>query len=167
RIVTAVGVPQLSALLDIADKTKKYNIPIIADGGIRVSGDFAKALAAGGSSAMIGSLFAGTDEAPGEYILEDGVGYKLYRGMASRDASEEKSRVDGGKDNIYRAPEGKSGKVSYRGHAKLVIEDLMSGLRSSMSYLGARNLKEFQKNAEFVRITQAGLRESRSHDMKS
>lgn len=171
RIVTGVGVPQLSALIDIASHTAKYNIPLIADGGIRMSGDLAKALAAGGHTAMIGSMLAGTDEAPGEYILEDGVGYKLYRGMASRDASEEKLRIDGeqvsNKDSAYRAPEGKSGKVSYRGHANLVIDDLISGLRSSMSYLGAHNIKQFQKNAEFVKITQAGLRESHSHDMKA
>ena len=166
RIVTGVGIPQLSAIMEIKEKIKKYNIPLIADGGIRNSGDLSKALAAGADTAMIGSLLAGTDESPGEYILEDGVGYKLYRGMASRDASEDRSRIDGGKDGAYRAPEGRSGKVSYRGHAKLVLDDLVSGLRSSMSYLGAHDLKTFQKNAEFVRITQAGLRESHSHDMK-
>lgn len=166
RIVTGVGVPQLSALLDIAAVSQKYHIPLIADGGIRASGDLAKALAAGGSTAMIGSLLAGCDEAPGEYILEDGVGYKFYRGMASRDASDEKTKIDGGGDSNYRAPEGKSGKVPYRGKAKLVADDLLAGLRSSMSYLGARTLSEFHKNAEFVRITPAALRESYSHDMK-
>ncbi|HEY4497245.1 MAG TPA: IMP dehydrogenase [Candidatus Paceibacterota bacterium] len=172
RVVTGVGVPQLSALLDIFATAQKHKIPIIADGGIRNSGDLAKALAAGGSTAMIGSLLAGTDEAPGEYIIEDGAGYKLYRGMASRDAAEEKSRLDGSllssgsEDKTYRAPEGKSGKVPYRGRAQLVIDDLVSGLRSSMSYLGAKNLTEFQKNAEFVRISPASLRESYSHDMK-
>lgn len=166
RIVTGVGVPQLSALLDISAVAQKSNIPLIADGGIRNSGDLAKALAAGGSTAMIGSLFAGTDEAPGEYVIEDGAGYKLYRGMASRDAAEEKSRLDGGwSDGTYRTPEGKSGKVPYRGRAQLVVDDLLSGLRSSMSYLGATNLNEFQKNAEFIGISPAALRESHAHDI--
>ncbi|OGF74555.1 IMP dehydrogenase [Candidatus Giovannonibacteria bacterium RIFCSPHIGHO2_02_FULL_46_20] len=165
RIVTGVGVPQLSALLDIFVVAQKHKIPVIADGGIRNSGDFAKALAAGGSTAMIGSLLAGTDEAPGEYILEDGAGYKLYRGMASRDAALSAAFIHAERE-IYRAPEGKSGKVSYRGRAQLIVDDLLSGLRSSMSYLGAKNISEFQKNAEFVRISPAALRESHSHDMK-
>ena len=162
RIVTGVGVPQLSALLDIAAISQKHRVPLIADGGIRVSGDLAKALAAGGSTAMIGSLLAGCDEAPGEYILEDGVGYKFYRGMASRDASDDKIKIGGEGNSNYRSPEGKSGKVQYRGKTKLVIDDLLAGLRSSMSYLGAKNLNEFQKNAEFVRITSAALHESQS-----
>ena len=179
RIVTGVGVPQLSALLGTSSIARKYKVPVIADGGIRNSGDLAKALAAGGSTAMVGSLLAGTDESPGEYVLEDGAGFKLYRGMASRDAAEEKSRLDGspparltdgqaggGEEGTYRAPEGKSGKVSYRGRAQLIVDDLLSGLRSSMSYLGAKNLDEFQKNAEFVRISPASLRESHSHDMQ-
>ena len=114
---------------------------------------------------MIGSLLAGTDEAPGEYILEDGAGYKLYRGMASRDAALSAACIHAERE-IYRAPEGKSGKVSYRGRAQLIVDDLLSGLRSSMSYLGAKNISEFQKNAEFVRISPAALRESHSHDMK-
>ena len=159
RIVTGVGVPQLTAITDCFNVAAKYKVPIIADGGIRNSGDFSKALAAGASTAMIGSLLAGADESPGEYILEDGAGFKLYRGMASRDASPSAG------DGVYRAPEGKSGKVPYRGRAKNVLDDLMAGLRSSMSYLGANNLKEFQKNAEFVHITSAGLRESNTHDM--
>ena len=166
RIVTGVGIPQLSAIMDAAAMGTRAYVPLIADGGIQSSGDLAKALAAGASTAMIGSLLAGCDEAPGEYILEDGLGYKLYRGMASRDASDEKVRIDGGGDGAYRAPEGKSGKVPYRGHAKNVVEELLSGLRSSMSYLGARTITEFQKNAEFVHITPAGLRESHAHNIK-
>ncbi len=170
RIVTGVGVPQFSAILETAEACRKYNIPAIADGGIRNSGDFAKALAAGASSAMIGSLLAGTDEAPGEYILEEGASYKLYRGMASRDASNDKKHMDAetgaGADGFYRAPEGKSGKVYYRGRAKNILDELTAGLKSSMSYLGAKNLAEFRKNAEFVRITPSGLKESHSHDMK-
>jgi len=165
RIVTGVGVPQLTAVLETSTIAKKYNIPLIADGGIRNSGDFCKALAAGAQSAMIGSLLAGCEESPGEYILEDGISFKLYRGMASRDASKEKIRLDGTPDDFLRAPEGKSGKVPFRGKTKTVLEDLIGGLRSSMSYVGAKNITEFQKNAEFIRITGAGLKESHSHDM--
>lgn len=160
RIVTGVGVPQLTAIQDCYLAAARYKIPIIADGGVRNSGDLAKALAAGASTVMIGNLFAGTDESPGEYIFEDGIGYKLYRGMASRDAAPSAG------DSMYRAPEGKSGKVPYRGRAKNVLDDLIAGLRSSMSYLGARNLKDFQKNAKFIKITSAALRESNTHDMK-
>ncbi|OGF62519.1 IMP dehydrogenase [Candidatus Giovannonibacteria bacterium RIFCSPLOWO2_01_FULL_44_40] len=160
RIVTGVGVPQLTAILECAKAAAKYKVPIIADGGIRNSGDFSKALAAGASTVMIGSLFAGTDESPGEYVLEDGAGYKLYRGMASRDAAPNAG------DGAYRAPEGKSGKVPYRGRAKNVLDDLIAGLRSSMSYLGAKSLRDFQKNAKFIKITSATLRESHIHDMK-
>ncbi len=172
RIVTGVGVPQISAILETAVVAKKYHVPLIADGGIRTSGDFAKALAAGASTVMIGSLLAGTDESPGDYVFEDGAGYKHYRGMASRDASAEKIKIDSGGSptstnyDFYRVPEGKSGKVSYRGRAQNIIDDLMAGLRSSMSYLGAKTLHDFQKNAEFIRITSAGLRESHPHDMK-
>ena len=154
RIVTGVGVPQLTAIMDCFDAAEKYKTPIIADGGIKNSGDLSKALAAGASTVMIGSIFAGTDESPGEYILEDGAGYKLYRGMASRDAAPATG------DNVYRAPEGKSGKVAYRGRAKNVLDDLMAGLRSSMSYLGAKNLRDFQKNANFIHVTSSSLRES-------
>lgn len=173
RIVTGVGVPQLSAILDCAATARKLKIPIIADGGIRTSGDFSKALAAGASTVMAGSLFAGTDEAPGEYIFEDGVAYKLYRGQASRDAQQDmknrESPPAGGSDGAtgsISTPEGKAGKVSYRGSASKVVEDLIGGLRSSMSYLGAHTLEQFQKNAEFVQITQSGIRESHSHDIK-
>ena len=163
RIVTGVGVPQLTAIMDSYEAVSKYKIPIIADGGIRNSGDLSKALAAGASTVMIGSLLAGTDEAPGEYILEDGAGYKLYRGMASRDAADDKIKMDGDSSasgSGYRAPEGKSGKVAYRGRAKNVLDDLAAGLRSSMSYLGAKNLREFQKNAKFISVTQSSIRES-------
>ena len=165
RIVTGVGVPQLTAIMDCFLAASKYKIPVIADGGVRNSGDLSKALAAGASTVMIGSIFAGTDEAPGEYILEDGAGYKLYRGMASRDAADDKTKMDGaiqpaGGDSVYRSPEGKSGKVPYRGRAKNISDDLAAGLRSSMSYLGAKNLREFQKNAKFIRVTPSSLRES-------
>jgi len=172
RLVTGVGVPQLSAIMDVAKEAKKLSIPFIADGGIKNSGDLAKALAAGADTAMIGNLLAGTKESPGEYILERGVAYKYYRGMASYEAAAEKTRLDttatgGGQgDGFFRSPEGASGRVPYRGEVSMVVTDLVSGLRSSMSYLGARTLKEFGKNAEFIRMTDAGRTESGPHGVK-
>ncbi|MBI5045954.1 MAG: IMP dehydrogenase [Candidatus Niyogibacteria bacterium] len=160
RIVTGVGVPQITAIMDAAKAAQKSITPIIADGGVKNSGDFAKALAAGADSVMIGSLFAGTDEAPGEYLMEDGVAYKFYRGMASYEAAEDKKNLDNAKDGFHRAPEGKSGRVPYHGYAKVVVADLIAGLRSSMSYLGAKNLKTFRQNAEFIKMTDAGFKES-------
>ncbi|MDA1334576.1 MAG: IMP dehydrogenase [bacterium] len=161
RIVTGVGVPQLTAIQDVISVTKKLKIPIIADGGIGNSGDFAKAIAAGAQTAMIGSLLAGCEESPGEYVMENGSAYKHYRGMASYEASSEKVRIDGGgKDGFWRAPEGRSGKVPYRGKTSGVLNDLMAGLRSSMSYLGAHNLSEFSKNAEFIKMSPSGMKES-------
>ncbi|MEK7566728.1 MAG: IMP dehydrogenase [Patescibacteria group bacterium] len=172
RVVTGVGVPQLTAIMDSVRAASKFGVPIIADGGVKNSGDFSKALAAGASSVMIGSLFAGTDEAPGEYIIEDGVAYKLYRGMASRDAAQDKIKLDastglstgGGADGFSRSPEGKAGRVTYRGSAKNVIGDLIGGLRSSMSYLGAKNIKEFSQNAEFIKITPASFKEGQARN---
>ena len=172
RLVTGVGVPQLSAIMDVAKEAKKLGIPFIADGGIKNSGDLAKALAAGADTAMIGNLLAGTKESPGEYILERGIAYKYYRGMASYEATAEKTRLDqtggmGGQgDGFFRSPEGTSGRVPYRGEASMVVTDLVSGLRSSMSYLGAKNLNEFQKNAEFIRQTPAGMSESGPHGVR-
>ena len=176
RIVTGVGVPQLSAIIDVAKEAKKLGIPFIADGGIKNSGDLSKALAAGASTAMIGNLLAGTKESPGEYILERGVAYKYYRGMASYEATAEKTRIDAqgsigqmvGQqgDGFFRSPEGASGRVPYRGEVSMVVTDLVAGLRSSMSYLGARTLREFEKNAEFIRMTDAGRTESGPHGVK-
>ena len=173
RIVTGVGVPQLTAIMDIAKEAKKLNIPFIADGGIRNSGDLSKARAAGADTAMIGNLLAGTKESPGEYILDRGAAYKYYRGMASYEATAEKVRVDraaegggGEADGFFRSPEGASGRVPYRGEAAMVVTDLMAGLRSSMSYLGATTFKEFQKHAEFIRMTDAGRTESGPHGVK-
>ncbi len=170
RIVTGVGVPQLTAIMDVFNAAKKLDVPFIADGGIKNSGDLAKAIAAGADTAMIGNLLAGTKESPGEYILDRGVAYKYYRGMASYDATSEKVRVDkeagARQDEFFRSPEGASGRVSYRGEAAMVITDLVGGLRSSMSYLGARNFKEFQKNAEFIRMTDSGKVESGPHGVK-
>lgn len=163
RIVTGVGVPQLTAIMDVAKEAQKLRVPIIADGGIKNSGSFAKALAAGADTVMIGSLLAGCKESPGEYVLDRGVAYKYYRGMASYDATREKTEIDGGTDGFFRSPEGASGRVAYRGEAAMVISDLTGGLRSSMSYLGAKNLKEFQKNAKFIQMTDAGKTESGPH----
>src|SRR3989344_5987276 len=169
RIVTGVGVPQLSAIMDVAKEAEKLGIPFIADGGIKNSGDLSKALAAGADTAMIGNLLAGTKESPGEYVLERGVAYKYYRGMASYEASTEKTRIDGvggAGDGFFRSPEGASGRVPYRGEVSMVVTDLVAGLRSSMSYLGAKTLKEFKKNAEFIRMTDAGRTESGPHGVK-
>lgn len=166
RIVTGVGVPQLTAILDIAEVSKELDVPFIADGGIKNSGDFSKALAAGANTAMIGNLLAGCKESPGEYILDRGVAYKYYRGMASYDATREKIEVDGGTDGFFRSPEGASGRVPYRGEAAMVVMDLVSGLRSSMSYLGATSLDKFKKNAEFIRMTDSGRSESGPHGVK-
>ena len=170
RIVTGVGVPQLTAIMDVAREAKKLGIPFIADGGIKNSGDLSKALAAGADVAMIGNLLAGTKESPGDYVLDRGVAYKFYRGMASYDASSEKTRLDKkageATDGFFRSPEGASGRVPYRGEASMVITDLLGGLRSSMSYLGATNFKEFQKNAEFLQMTESGRTESGPHGVK-
>lgn len=155
RIVTGVGIPQLSAIIEASGVAKKLGVPIIADGGIKNSGDMCKALAGGASTVMIGNLLAGAEETPGEHIIEDGLSFKYYRGMASRS-------VVTSEDGFYRTPEGKVGKVAYRGRAESILNDLASGLRSSMSYLGARNIKEFHKNAEFVRVSYHTLKESGS-----
>ncbi len=164
RIVTGVGVPQITAITDVVKIAKKYNIPVIADGGIKNSGDFSKALATGASCVMIGSLLAGCKESPGEYIIDRGMIYKYYRGMASFEAASDKKQLDKTRpDGLLRVPEGASGKVYYKGDSFMVINELVSGLRSSMSYLGAKNLKEFSKNAEFIKITNASMIESGPH----
>lgn len=168
RIVTGVGMPQLTAIWDAARVLNRSNIPIIADGGVSTSGSFAKAIAAGASTVMVGGLLAGCKESPGEYMIENGTAYKFYRGMASYEASSDKIQIDGAiKDGFWRAPEGKSGKVPYRGDVQMVVSDLLSGLKSSMSYLGASTIPAFWKNAMFVRITEAGLKESYSHDISA
>jgi len=167
RIVTGVGIPQLTAIQDVVTATRKFKIPVIADGGVKNSGNFSKALAAGASSVMIGSLLAGCTESPGAYIMDRGVAYKYYRGMASYEAGDEKARIDGsGGDGFMRVPEGASGKVPFRGETAMVLRDLVAGLRSSMSYLGACNLSEFHKNAEFIRVTAAGVYESKPHGIE-
>lgn len=164
RIVTGVGVPQLTAIQLCSTAAKKYGVPIIGDGGIKNSGDMSKAIAGGASTVMVGSILSGTKESPGEYIFGDGVAYKIYRGGASRESFEDKLLKENKKsDGLYRAPEGKSGKVAYKGEVSVIIQDILAGFRSSMSYLGAHDVPTFQKNAEFIRITEGGMRESKAH----
>ena len=169
RVVAGIGVPQFSAILETADYLTKANIPLIADGGIKYSGDLAKALAGGANAAMIGSLFAGTDESPGEIFLYQGRSYKYYRGMGSLGAmargSADRYFQEEVKDTYKLVPEGIEGQVPYKGPLSGVIHQLIGGLRASMGYTGAKNLSEFRKNAVFQRISSAGLKESHVHDV--
>ncbi len=169
RVVAGVGVPQLTAVMDAANEAAKSGIPVIADGGIRTSGDIAKALAAGASAAMIGSLLAGTEEAPGETFLYQGRAYKSYRGMGSVGAmakgSADRYFQQDIKDQLKLVPEGIEGQVPYKGPARDVIHQLVGGVKASMGYVGAATLPEFQQKARFVRITNAGLKESHVHDV--
>lgn len=168
RIVSGVGVPQISAISDCAKEALKYKVKVIADGGIKYSGDIAKAIAAGANSVMIGSLLAGTDESPGEIFSYQGRQYKSYRGMGSLAAMQK-----GSSDRYFQqgmaqdklVPEGIEARVPYTGSIKDVIHQLLGGLRSSMGYVGAKDIKSFQKKAEFVEITSAGLKESHVHDV--
>lgn len=168
RIVAGVGVPQLTAVMDAARAAKESGAPVIADGGIKYSGDLAKAIAAGASVAMMGSMFAGTDESPGEVFLYQGRSYKSYRGMGSVGAM-----ARGSADRYFQkevsqeklVPEGIEGQTAYKGPISPVIHQLVGGLRASMGYVGGRSIEEFQKRARFVRITNAGLRESHVHDV--
>ena len=169
RIVAGIGVPQLTAVMDCVDAATNDNIPVIADGGIRYSGDIAKAIAAGASTVMLGSILAGMDESPGEFILFEGRQYKSYRGMGSLGAMQ-----DGGGERYFQndtedkklVPEGIEGIVPYRGSVKNTIHQLMGGLRSSMGYCGGENILDFQKKAEFIQSTQAGVKESHPHEVK-
>ena len=167
RIVAGVGVPQLTALQDCVQAAVKKGIPIIADGGIKFSGDICKAIAIGANAVMVGSLFAGTDETPGEIFLYQGRKYKGYRGMGSIGAMKEGSsdRYFQSTNSSKLVPEGIEGKVPYRGPIAEVIYQLLGGLRSGMGYTGAATIKELQKKAQFVRISTAGLRESHVHDV--
>ncbi len=167
RIVAGVGVPQLSAIMGAVEVAQKAGIPIIADGGIKFSGDFAKALAAGASAAMAGSLLAGTEESPGEVYLHQGRSYKSYRGMGSVGAmargSADRYFQAEVRDELKLVPEGIEGQVAYKGPVANILHQLAGGLRASMGYVGAKTLPEFREKATFVRITNAGLRESHSH----
>ena len=169
RIVAGVGVPQLTAIMDAVEVAKKTNTPVIADGGIKYSGDLAKAVAAGADCGMIGSLLAGTDEAPGEVFLYQGRSYKTYRGMGSVTAmargSADRYFQQEIKDSLKLVPEGVEGQVPYKGPVANVVHQLVGGLRAAMGYVGAKNVAELHEKAEFVRISGAGLRESHVHDV--
>lgn len=170
RMIAGVGVPQLTAIMEVAAVCRKQGIPVIADGGIKYSGDFVKALAAGADCAMLGGMFAGTEEAPGEKILYQGRAYKSYRGMGSLGAmargSADRYFQKQGHDPLELVPEGVEGRVPYKGPAAQVVHQLIGGLRAAMGYLGAGTIAELQQRAQFVRITNAGLRESHVHDIQ-
>jgi IMP dehydrogenase len=169
RVVAGVGVPQITAIMDCFSEAKKWDIPIIADGGIKYSGDITKALSAGANSVMIGSLFAGTDESPGETILFQGRSYKVYRGMGSLEAMKEGSRDRYFQDETdiekKLVPEGIVGRVPYRGPLAETVYQLVGGLRAGMGYLGCKNIEDLQIKPRFIRITPAGLKESHVHDV--
>ncbi|MDH3452721.1 MAG: IMP dehydrogenase, partial [Gammaproteobacteria bacterium] len=169
RIVAGVGVPQITAVSDVADALRGTDVPLIADGGIRYSGDLAKAIAAGANCAMIGSLFAGTAEAPGEVELYQGRSYKTYRGMGSLGAMQRGSSdryFQDEEDSLEKlVPEGIEGRVPYKGPLNAVIHQLLGGLRSSMGYVGCRDIDAMRSRAEFVRASVAGMRESHVHDV--
>jgi IMP dehydrogenase len=166
RVVAGVGVPQITAVYDCAQAAKPYGIPVIADGGIKYSGDIVKALAAGADLVMLGSLFAGTEESPGETIMYKGRSFKSYRGMGSIGAMEA-----GSKDRYFQndtdkfVPEGVEGRVPYRGVLKEIIYQLLGGIKAGMGYCGTKNIRELQENSTFIRITNAGLKESHPHDI--
>jgi IMP dehydrogenase len=169
RVVAGVGVPQLTAILEAAEEAAKSDTPIIGDGGLRTSGDIAKALAGGASAVMIGSLLAGTEEAPGDTFLYQGRAYKSYRGMGSVGAmargSADRYFQQDIKDQLKLVPEGIEGQVPYKGQAKDVIHQLVGGVKAAMGYTGARTIRELKERARFTRITNAGLRESHVHDV--
>ena len=166
RVVAGIGVPQITAVMDCYEVAKEYGVPIIADGGIKYSGDVTKALAAGGSVCMMGSMFAGCDESPGSFELYQGRKYKVYRGMGSIAAME-----NGSKDRYFQSdakklvPEGVEGRVAYKGYVEDTVFQLLGGLRAGMGYCGAHSVKELQENGRFIKITAAALRESHPHDI--
>ena len=169
RVVAGVGVPQMTAIMNCAAEAKKSGIPVIADGGIKYSGDITKALAGGANAVMIGSLFAGTEESPGETILFQGRSYKVYRGMGSLEAMK-----DGSKDRYFQedaelekklVPEGIVGRVPYRGPLAETVYQLVGGVKAGMGYLGCADIEALQTEPDFVQITPAGLRESHVHDV--
>ncbi|MEG2018132.1 MAG: IMP dehydrogenase, partial [Clostridium sp.] len=166
RVVAGVGVPQLTAVMDCVEEANKYNVPVIADGGIKYSGDVVKALAAGAKITMMGSLFAGCEEAPGEIEIYQGRSYKVYRGMGSIGAM-----ANGSKDRYFQednkklVPEGVEGRIPYRGSVVDTIYQLIGGIRSGMGYLGAETLEQLYETATFVVQTSSGLRESHPHDI--
>jgi IMP dehydrogenase len=168
RVVAGVGVPQISAIFECAPIARKAGVPLVADGGVKYSGDVVKALAAGASTVMIGSLFAGSDEAPGELVLYQGRTYKVYRGMGSIGAMRAGSKdryFQGGTDDRKLVPEGIEGRVPSRGPLRESLHQLIGGLRAGMGYVGARTIAELQEKARFRRISAQGLRESHVHDV--
>jgi IMP dehydrogenase len=169
RMVAGVGMPQLSAILETVEACRAHDVPLIADGGIKYSGDIAKAIAAGAECVMMGSLFAGTDESPGEVFLFQGRSYKGYRGMGSIGAmargSADRYFQQEVSDNLKLVPEGVEGRVPYKGTAATVIHQLVGGLKAAMGYTGSSTIAELRKNARFRRLTGAGLRESHVHDI--
>ncbi len=170
RVVAGVGIPQITAVLNCVEAARRYNIPVISDGGIKQTGDIPKAIAAGAESVMIGGLLAGTEESPGEKVLYEGRSFKMYRGMGSLEAMKEGSKdryFQDMEDDIAKlVPEGIEGRVPYKGPLTDVIYQMVGGLRSAMGYCGSGSVKEFQKNAKFVEITTAGLQESHPHDVQ-
>jgi IMP dehydrogenase len=171
RVVTGSGVPQLTAIIDSVKMAKKYEVPVISDGGTRTSGDLTKALAAGASSVMIGNLFGGTDESPGKTLIKNGKKYKMYRGMASFAASlgrkyreNSETIIDNDDLNDY-VPEGVEAMVPYKGSVIEIIHQLIGGVRSGLSYCGAKTINEMYENAEFIKITASGFKESQPHDV--
>ena len=166
RIVTGAGVPQFSAVLDCVKVANEFGIPVIADGGIKQSGDITKALAAGASSVMLGNLLGGTEESPGQTIIRGGRKFKIYRGSAGFGSVMSRKQRENGNDDLSDVvPEGVEGTVPYKGNVSEVLYQLVGGLKSGMSYCGAHNMNELWKNAEFVKITSAGLKESHAHDI--
>ena len=169
RVIAGIGVPQITAIIKVCSVAKKHDIPVIADGGIKYSGDITKALAAGADSVMIGNLLAGSDEAPGEVVLYQGRTYKVYRGMGSIEAMRAGSRDRYAQDDEMMeaklVPEGIEGRVPYRGNIGAIVYQLVGGLRAGMGYTGSATVKELQENAKFVKLTNAGLQESHVHDI--
>ena len=169
RIVAGVGVPQLTAILEVAARCRAAGVPVIADGGIRSSGDLAKAIAAGADAVMLGSMFAGTEEAPGEVFLYQGRSYKVYRGMGSIGAmargSADRYFQQEVRDTLKLVPEGIEGQVPYRGPVGTIIHQLVGGLQAGMGYTGNRDIRAMQTGCRFLKVTQAGVRESHVHDV--
>jgi len=169
RIIAGIGVPQISAILSIKEKLKSNSIPLIADGGIRFSGDISKAIAAGADAVMLGGIFAGTEEAPGELELYQGRSFKTYRGMGSIGAMSQRNDLNryaqDGVSTEKMVPEGVEGRVPFKGWVVNVINQLIGGLRQSMGYIGCKSISEMHKNSEFVEITNAGMTESHVHDV--
>ncbi|WP_286697112.1 IMP dehydrogenase, partial [Dermacoccus sp. UBA1591] len=175
RIVAGVGVPQVSAVYEAAQACQPAGVPVIADGGLQYSGDIAKALVAGASTVMVGSLLAGTEESPGEVVLINGKQFKAYRGMGSLGAMSSRGKKSYSKDRYFQAdvisddqlvPEGIEGRVSYKGPVSNAVRQLVGGLHQSMFYVGGSTIPELQKRGQFVRITSAGLKESHPHDVQ-